>query len=133
MQYLFDTSVIIDFLREKPQARDFIVAHKDDNIVTSSICEAEVYSGVYREEKEDISKRKQQVKRLFASFYQVLPFDSAQAETAGRIRAELAAKGSLIDDLDILIAATAVSSQSVLVSKNPKHFQRIKGLEVLSI
>lgn len=133
MQYLLDTSVIIDFLRQKPPVRDFVLSHKDDIIVTSSICEAEIYSGVYREEKKNISKRKQQVKRLFASFYQVLSFDSAQAEIAGQVRAQLAKKGNLIDDLDILISATAISSQSVLVTKNPKHFQRIQNLEILTI
>lgn len=133
MQYLLDTSVIIDFLREKQEVKDFISTHKEDTLVTSAICEAEIYTGVYREKKENLTLRRKQVQKLFASFYEVFPFDSSQSEVAGQIKSELAGRGSLIDDLDIMIAAAALSSQSVLVTKNPTHFQRIRGLQVIEI
>lgn len=133
MQYLLDTSVIIDFLREKEEVGGFILAHKEDTFLTSAICEAEIYAGVYQEKKENFILRRKQVKKLFSCFYEVLPFDSSQAETAGRIKSELAGKGSLIDDLDILIAAAAICSQSTLVTKNPSHFQRIKGLPIFEM
>lgn len=133
MQYLLDTSVIIDFLREKEDIRDFILAHKEDTFISSTICEAEIYAGVYREKKENFILRRKQIKKLFSSFYEVLFFDSSQAEVAGQIKSELAKKGSLIDDLDILIGAAAIFSQSVLITKNPAHFQRIKGLQILEL
>jgi len=133
MNYILDTSAIIDILRGKEAAERFISEHIDDTFSTSCICEAEVAEGVYREKKEDIPARREQMKKVFSSFYRVLPFDSDQANIAGRIRAELGKTGQLIDDLDILIAAAAVSTQAAVVTKNPKHFLRIKNLQVISI
>ena len=133
MNYILDTSAIIDILRGKEAAERFISEHIDDTFSTSCICEAEVAEGVYREKKEDIPARREQMKKVFSSFYRVLPFDSDQANIAGRIRAELGRAGTMIDDLDILIAAAAVNLQASIVTKNPKHFSRVKNLQVISI
>jgi len=133
MNYILDTSAIIDILRGKEPVKKFISDHLDSTFSTSCICEAEVAEGVYREEKENIPIRQKQMKKLFASFHQVLPFNPAQADIAGRIRAELGRAGTMIDDLDILIAAAAVNLQASIVTKNPKHFSRVKNLQVISI
>jgi predicted nucleic acid-binding protein len=133
MNYILDSSAIIDILRGKGAAEGFISDHIDDSFSTSCVCEAEVAEGVYRETKENIPMRRQQMKKVFASFHRVLPFDSDQADIVGKIRAELGKAGQLIDDLDILIAAAAISSQSAVVTKNPRHFIRIKNLEVISV
>lgn len=133
MNYLLDTSAIIDILRGKNATEDFIVDHIDDSFSTSCNCEAEIAEGVYRDKTENIPVRQKQMKKVLASFHQVLPFDSEQADIAGRIRAELGKTGQLIDDLDILIAAAAISFQATVVTKNPKHFIRIKNLRVISI
>lgn len=130
MLYLLDTSVIISFLRHKEEARNFISSHINDELITSCICEAEIAGGIYREEKEKISLRQEQVDNLFSTFSAVLPFDGQQADLAGKIKAELQKSGQLIDDLDILIAAAVLASQAVLVTFNYKHFQRIKNLQI---
>jgi tRNA(fMet)-specific endonuclease VapC len=70
---------------------------------------------------------------LFASFSIVLPFDSDQADRAGQIRFQLSSAGQNINDLDVLIAAAALSQGAVLVTKNTKHFQRITSLQVESV
>lgn len=133
MNYLLDTSAIIEILRGKSEVENFIADHIDDNFSTSCVCEAEIAEGVYREKRENIQIRQKQMKKVMTSFHQVLPFDSEQADIAGRIRAELGKAGQLIDDLDILIAAAAIHSQAAVVTKNPKHFSRIKNLRVISI
>lgn len=133
MNYILDTSAIIDILRGKDSVKKFISDHLDSTFSTSCICEAEIAEGVYREEKGNIQIRQKQMKQLFASFHQVLPFNSAQANIAGRIRAELGKAGIMIDDLDILIAAAAIYLQAAIITKNPKHFTRIKNLQVISI
>ena len=131
--YLLDTSVIIDLLREKEEVRNFLRSHQDDLISTSAICHAELAEGVYREQKEQVEIRKKQLRNLFSSFYDVFSFSSEEADVAGKIRAELSLKGKLIEDLDILIAATALTHNCILVTKNPRHFQRISGLKLLSV
>lgn len=134
MNYLLDTSAIIDILRGKESTGRFISDHLEDSFSTSCICEAEVAEGVYRENMENIPLRQKQMKKLFTSFNQVLPFNSTQADIAGRIKAELGKAGKLIDDLDILIAAAAIHLQASIVTKNPKHFLRIgQQLQVISV
>lgn len=133
MIYLLDTSVIIGLLRKKEVVKAFISKHVEDEIITSCICEAEIAAGIYREEKLKISLRKKEVEILFSSFYEVVPFDSQQAYKAGEIHANLAKRGELIDDMDILIAASALHRNAILITLNVKHFLRVSNLSVESI
>jgi tRNA(fMet)-specific endonuclease VapC len=44
--------------------------------------------------------------------------------------ADLRAKGTPADDIDLLIAGIALANNLILVTHNVKHFDRIEGLEV---
>lgn len=133
MSYLLDTSILIDLLRQKSEAWDFLHTISKNIITTSSICEAETYEGIYREKQENIETKRKIFLKLLEEFTKVIVFDSDQAEIAGKIRAALSLKGSLIGDIDILIAAAAISQNATLVTKNLNHFQKILGLQLLSI
>lgn len=39
-------------------------------------------------------------------------------------------KGELIEDADLLIAATCIVNDLVLITNNRKHFSRIEGLDI---
>ena len=39
-------------------------------------------------------------------------------------------KGEKIEDFDLLIAATALSLNYVLVTNNTKHYKRLEGLQL---
>jgi len=61
-----------------------------------------------------------------------VPFDSAAAEAAARIRVELETHGSSIGPLDLLIAGTALSrGDATLVTNNIQEFSRVPGLHVV--
>jgi len=131
--YFLDTSIIVNLLRKKASATAFISDHIDDEIITSSICEMEIYAGLYREEPAKLALRRNQVEYLFGSFYQVLPFDSHQAHIGGEIKATLSQKGEFIGDADVLIASSAISKNAVLVTANIKHFRRVPNLQTLEL
>ena len=133
MIYFLDTSIIVNLLRKKASATAFISDHIDDEIVTSSICEMEIFAGLYREEPVKLALQRNQVEDLFGSFYQVLPFDSHQAHIAGEIKASLAKRGDLIGDIDVLIAACAISANAILVTANLKHFSKVPNLQTLGL
>lgn len=133
MTYFLDTSVIIDFLKKKEYIVDFIANTKNDYFSTSSICEAEVYAGVFRLKGEDREKYRGKVEKAFLAFNEIIPLDRDQAQIFGQLKAELAEKGQLIEDMDILIAAAALSRSAVLLTGNPRHFGRIKNLQIKSI
>lgn len=57
-----------------------------------------------------------------------LPFDDLAAEQYGRIRAHLAALGTMIGGNDLMIAAIAQASGLILVTHNTDEFSRVPGL-----
>lgn len=62
----------------------------------------------------------------------VLPLTDQVVIQAAEIYAELYRKGQLLTDADILIAATALVHNLVLVTENEAHFRRIAGLRTES-
>lgn len=59
----------------------------------------------------------------------VLPWDSAAARLYGDLRAELERMGQTIGNLDMMIAAHALSVSAILVTSD-RVFPRIKKLKV---
>jgi tRNA(fMet)-specific endonuclease VapC len=57
-------------------------------------------------------------------------FFSSLLERAAELYAELRARGQLIEDADLLIAAVALVHDMTLVTHNTAHFTRITGLQV---
>ena len=133
MIYFLDTSVIIEYFRKNPSAGKFFDAYENDIFITSSICEAELGEGIYREKPEKLNEKLTQKNTFFDELGEVVDFDRQQADIAGKIRAGLSLRGSKIGDIDVLIAAAAISKEATLVTQNTKHFQRIEGLQVISI
>jgi len=60
----------------------------------------------------------------------VLGFDPEAARIFGDIKADLRRAGTLIEDLDLIIAATALARDLTLVTNNTDHFGRIPGLNL---
>lgn len=129
VNFLLDTSFIIEILRKNPAAIAFLEKHQEDKFFTSSICEAEIWEGIYREKKTDFSKKKIEFMDFLESLFGIIPFASEEAEIAGQIRSKLSVKGERIGDLDVLIAASAISVQATLLTKNLKHFSRVENLQ----
>jgi tRNA(fMet)-specific endonuclease VapC len=62
----------------------------------------------------------------------VLPLTDEIVVRAAEIYADLHRQGQLISDADILIAATALTHNLILVTENPDHFSRVTGLRIES-
>jgi len=69
---------------------------------------------------------------VFCSRSEVLPLTDAAVVNAARIYGLLRNRGEMIDDLDILIAATALANKLGVATENIDHFRRIAGLEIES-
>ncbi len=67
---------------------------------------------------------------VLLSGHTIIGFDAEAAEIAARLYADLRSAGILIDDADLLIAATAIRHGATFVTRNTKHFQRIPGLRL---
>lgn len=62
--------------------------------------------------------------------FKIINLNEAIIAEFGRIKAELELKGERLDDFDLLIAATAIVNDLMLVTRNIKHFQRIPCLKL---
>lgn len=133
MKYLLDTSIIIEFLHENRKVSQFLSDHRDDEIVTSVVCEAEICVGIFLDTHKILSENEKEKGEFFRTFDNIYSFNSEQAKIFGQIKADLIKKGQKIGDLDVMIAAAAIFYRAILVTKNPKHFVRIENLEVLPL
>lgn len=60
----------------------------------------------------------------------VLPFSLREAKIAASIRFDLEQKGKPIGHYDVLIAATALQQNAVLITNNTREFSRIEALKI---
>jgi tRNA(fMet)-specific endonuclease VapC len=63
--------------------------------------------------------------------HRILPFTHAAAIHAADTWADLKQRGQLIGDVDVLIAAIAMSEGLAAITRNTRHFGRIAGLTVI--
>ncbi len=62
--------------------------------------------------------------------FPVIDVDKAVMETFSDLKVTLQKIGTVIDDMDLLIAATALTLNLTLVTNNEKYFRKIAGLKI---
>lgn len=122
MKIVIDTDIFIDHLRHFGSATDFIKGTEAHDTYFSAITEAEILSG----QDCDSEDKRRMVIALLSRFSKI-HVDNTVAKLGGEIRRKF---GLELDDA--LIAATAIKTGAVLVTRNVKDFKRIEGLEVKS-
>jgi len=124
-----DSSFLVDLLRGNDDTSNFLEKYESagENIFVSSISLAELIKGAYL--SANPQKEESKVKGLISSFLE-LPFNNECAFLAGKIEAELISKGEIIGVEDVMIAATAIQNNELLITRNKKHFEKIKELKI---
>jgi predicted nucleic acid-binding protein len=125
--YLVETSAIINYLRQDNQTVEIINSLQGD-ITSSYLCLAELYEGLNR-----ITNRKGQeevVQTFFTSLDTIYGIDAQIAQKFGELRAELKREGTIIEDIDLFIAATCMANNLTLITFNYKHFRHVPGLDI---
>jgi tRNA(fMet)-specific endonuclease VapC len=79
-----------------------------------------------------VSKKKERSLLNLIDTFRVLPLDKNSALQASKIGKKLARDGKMVHPMDLMIGATALGNKMTLVTRNVKHFSRIKGLEIIS-
>lgn len=126
MTYLLDTDTCIAFLRgREPGLRRRFAALTASEIIAPAPVRGELLYGAARS-REPLRTR--QAVDAFLARFASLPFDDAAAVVYGRIRADLAARGTIIGPNDLLIAAIALAATATLVTHNTRGFSRIPDL-----
>lgn len=124
---VFDTNFLIGFLKGEQVAKQKLESYGEP-ITTTAINAFELLYG-YHLVKD--SKAVENAMGLLNSI-STLPFDLEASNIAGRIAADLATKGKMLEHMDILTAAIALKYNATLVTRNTRHFSRIQKLSVES-
>ncbi len=109
---LFDTDVLIDHLRGNTGARQLLLSLQEEVNYCSVITTGEILFGMREEEKE-------RTMALLNSLNE-LAVDKDIVRLAHDIKEK--AKGQQLELYDCIIAATALASDQVLVTRNARHY-----------
>jgi len=127
MTYLLDTDTCVFALRGSESVRDRLSAVHSDAIAISVITLAELRYGATCSTKHDANHR---AIDDFACGVVVLGLDDEIAHLFGEFKARLRRQGALIDDFDLLIAATAHFYRLTLITHNLEHFARLPEIQI---
>ncbi len=130
MRYLVDTDWAINYLNRVESVVRRINELSPDGLGISMITLAELYEGVFYSRNPEDDARDL---RRFLDSVSVVELDDEICRIFAMERGRLRAAGNTIGDLDTLIAATAIRHNLTLLTNNRRHFERIQGLNVVSI
>ena len=127
MNYLIDTDIIIYSLKNYDPVNDNFKKYKNSPKSISVITYGELIYGARK--SKYIEKNLAKVYRV-SEIFPTLNISPSVMEIFGELKSSLERSGKIIDDMDLLIASTALTHNLVLVTNNEKHFNRINGLEI---
>jgi tRNA(fMet)-specific endonuclease VapC len=128
VQYCLDTNIVIAILNGNTDVvRHWLRANESGNQVGLS---AFSYYEVKRGLSLPLHARKYALFEQLVQQIPVLMADLTTFDVAAGIYQVLRASGILLEDADILIAATALEHDAVLITNNTKHFARIESLKL---
>ena len=122
---ILDSDHCIAILRKRLDLREHVPP--DEELATTAISVAELTHGAQRSQRRDDNLARLEV---LLSALAILPFDESAARRFGRLKADLEAAGTPLDDMDLQIASIALENHLPLLTNNTKHFERIQGLEL---
>jgi tRNA(fMet)-specific endonuclease VapC len=125
---MLDTNICVYIIKQKPQnvIRRFRES-KISEIGVSSITLSELEYGVMKSAKPEQNRI---ALAQFIAPIEILSYDDAAAQHYGEIRAYLERRGTPIGSLDMLIAAHALSLNSILITNNETGFKRVLKLKI---
>ena len=130
MDYLLDTCVITDFIKQRGNTVKKIVSSSRMQLSISSITISEISYGLKKIEGSKKHKEIIRASNELMNQIKIINIDEKIAKEAGHIRYELASKGIIIGQHDILIGATARYHDLIMVTSNIGEFERIAGILV---
>ena len=130
MRYLVDTDWVIHALHGNLAVIRRLEEMTDEGIGISVISTAELYQGAFY---SDYPQANEVLLLEFISGYDVVQVDDDICRLFAHERGRLKAAGTPIGDLDLLIGCTAIRHGLILLSNNRRHFERLQGLDVISV
>lgn len=127
MAYLIDTDTIVFALRGDEAVKAKFEENKKIPISISMITYAELVFGAKRSQNE---QRNMILVDHIRDIYPIEELNEGVMEVFADIKAKLLSAGIRIEDMDLMIAATAIYNDMTLVTNNTKHFENVPNLKL---
>ena len=129
MLYMLDTDTASYLIKGKsPTIESRLAALAPSMVCLSVITRAELQYGLKRLPADH---RLHLTVQHFLRIVRILAWDIAAADWYAQIRHQLVSSGNPIGELDMMIAAHALSAGATLVTNNSRHYQRIDAPLIL--
>lgn len=130
MAVLVDTSVLIDIERRAEALQTLTSARKG---VVSVVTASELLVGVHRAETDRLQMQRRTFVEHVLTFLRPIPITTQIARVHAETRAMLQRQGNEIDTHDLWIAATALTHGHQLATTNLNDFERVPGLDLVTL
>ena len=128
--FLVDTNVLSEIPRPRPDSGVLRWLGEHPDFALSPITIEELALGIAKLKGEKKDRLVRWFEELLAIPPHVIHIDERIARIAGELRAARGRSGKTVAQADMLIAATALVSSRVLVTRNVKHFEHC-GISLL--
>lgn len=125
MKYIFDTDILIYYLKNQPDVVNKFMIIAPDDIATTIINYTELLFGAYNFLK---IKDNLIIIKAFLDNMTVVYLDKVSSEIFAQLKTRLKREGNMIADMDLLIASICIANDLILVTNNTKHFSRLGQL-----
>ncbi|MBI2541913.1 type II toxin-antitoxin system VapC family toxin [Candidatus Woesearchaeota archaeon] len=123
-----DSDFIVDFLRKKSSAVLKMESLKGQTVASTEVNYLEVIYGILI--KKQVPQKEFALAQEFFDSVPSMPLDHISAYNTAKIAAFLKKSGQEIELSDTMIAGICLANNCPILTKNIKHFSRIKGLKV---
>lgn len=127
MAYLIDTNIIIYSLKNDRAVNN---RFRETANIPKSISVITYGELVYGAKKSQHVERSLATTYRIAELFPIIDVNRSIMDLFGEIKNNLERQGNTIDDMDVLIAATALSHNLILVTNNTNHFSRVDDLRI---
>lgn len=127
-QYLLDTNICVHFLKNEYNIGQQISLVGFGNCYLSELTIAELLFGVTNSAPAWQDAQRRALEELRETFTNRVLLIGSGFEYYAQQKVNLRRMGRPVDDIDLLIAATALAHNLTLVTRNARHFADVGGL-----
>ncbi|MBQ9184148.1 MAG: PIN domain-containing protein [Neisseriaceae bacterium] len=123
--YMLDSNAFSALMKNNATLVKHLRQHKSQDIFLPAIVWAEVRYGIY---KKNSAKLLESAMRTLQKI-RIVPFNRQTADIYAQLRSDMERQGKSLSPMDMLIAASAVANNCVLVT-NDQAFLQVEALSV---
>lgn len=126
---ILESNLFVATERGRFDLDSFLDAESDVSAFISAVTASELLVGVHRADPAHATRRGEFAEYVIRRF-PTLPLDLRVARARATVAAQLAASGTPVGVLDLMIAATALADDHDVVTFDLRSFPRVPGLRV---